>query len=574
MTHTRSMKMAMEELFQSRQQEEPVEVECDDSESKSYQGSGETAMAVFDPNKEETQVWLKRINLYEFAYLPWDAWSENEVVEHQWNMIKESKGVIIGDVRLIPNLVSKVFKISWNRAANQFWYLEKVCNLQKTAYISNEAFAPLQQAQQCVKVDWEIVLYNRMQLTSKRDRHRTPAVGRVAPYLAAIFEHVLKVTPAALGMRTPVADTLMEEGTVSGRSEFKKSESTSKKITLFSTEIVDGFATKNVPKSLLAKEGKSASHGAMGIFFVEEATNCLTNLEKFLQSQDEALRVLENAKQEHKYIVVSKGEMQTISMQLLQEKSNKEMLQEEWVDGLNTALDEQSKELDEKVAAVTTKNVLLINRVSPLAEMEKAILKGQGMTRVLVADSNADALKKEVLEYAQEMWYRATKTWREHMAMSTDQFKNWFLCARQDSVKRENEALKIENKMLVAEMEETRNNRKEIEDILSKLKAELSSALLEPDWNLAVEAESDVEKQVDADFVAKRLWSQMQKEILGSILLDPGITGPGQHMALAIRLCQVLHPGNFGCFTLMEVGMLTFVLLAFQGVFLGKDVAH
>ncbi|MCO5597808.1 hypothetical protein L7F22_051892 [Adiantum nelumboides] len=44
------MKMAMEELFQSRQQEDPVEVESDDSESKGYQGSGETAMAAFDPN--------------------------------------------------------------------------------------------------------------------------------------------------------------------------------------------------------------------------------------------------------------------------------------------------------------------------------------------------------------------------------------------------------------------------------------------------------------------------------------------------------------------------------------------
>ncbi|MCO5558612.1 hypothetical protein L7F22_012198 [Adiantum nelumboides] len=36
MTPTGSMKMAMEELFQSRQQEEPVEVESNDSDSKSY----------------------------------------------------------------------------------------------------------------------------------------------------------------------------------------------------------------------------------------------------------------------------------------------------------------------------------------------------------------------------------------------------------------------------------------------------------------------------------------------------------------------------------------------------------
>ncbi|MCO5601362.1 hypothetical protein L7F22_055482 [Adiantum nelumboides] len=81
MTHTRSMKMAMEELFQSRQQEDPVEVESDEAESESYHGSGEIAVAAFDPNKEETQIWLKRIGLYEFACLPWDAWAENELAE-------------------------------------------------------------------------------------------------------------------------------------------------------------------------------------------------------------------------------------------------------------------------------------------------------------------------------------------------------------------------------------------------------------------------------------------------------------------------------------------------------------
>ncbi|MCO5607773.1 hypothetical protein L7F22_061974 [Adiantum nelumboides] len=244
--------------LESQQQEEPVEVKSDDSKSESYQGSGDTVIAAFYPN-EETRVCLKRISLYEFACLPWHAWAENEFVEQQWNMIKEGKGLIAGDVRLAPKLVSK--------------------------------------------------------LTGKRDWHWTPAVGRVAPYLATIFEHVLKVTPAASGMKTPAADTLMKEGI-------------GKKITLFFTGIV-GSARKNVPESLLAKEGSSASHSAMGIFSVEEATNYLTNLGKFLQSQDEALRVLQNAKQEHKCSVVFDGELQKINMQLLQEKLDKEKLQEE-----------------------------------------------------------------------------------------------------------------------------------------------------------------------------------------------------------------------------------------------------
>ncbi|MCO5581896.1 hypothetical protein L7F22_035785 [Adiantum nelumboides] len=424
------------------------------------------------------------------------------------------------------------------RVANLFWYLEKVSILQKTAYMSKEAFALLYQAKRGIKVDWATMLYDWMQLTGKRDWRQTPAVGRVAPYLAAIFEHVLRVTPVASGLKTPAANALMEEGTLSGSkqrklllgsptidskspfkvswkdfeepeskmnfftmgykrearykqrklllgsppidskspfkvswkdleepeskmnfftmgSESKKSESKGKKITLFPKGIVES-AGKSVPKSLLAKEGSSASHGTMGMFPTEEATNCLDDLR----------------------------EMQKISTRLLQEKSDKERLQEEitrltakakamttkilrvvedfqqWVDGLKTVVDEQFKELDEK-----------------------------GMTGVLVADLDVDALKKEVLEYAQEMWNRETKLWREHMAVSTEQFKNWFLCAGQESVRRENEALKIENERLIAEMEEMKNNKNKIEESLSKLKGELSSGLLESDRNLAIEVE-------------------------------------------------------------------------------------
>ncbi|MCO5555418.1 hypothetical protein L7F22_008964 [Adiantum nelumboides] len=192
------------------------------------------------------------------------------------------------------------------------------------------------------------------------------------------------VTPAASCLKTLVANTLMEEGTISGSkqrklllgsptidskspfkvswkdleeheskmnfstmgSNSKKLESKGKKITLFPKGIVKSVG-KSVPKSssaihgtmgifsmeeatnCLAKEGSSASHGTMGIFSVEEATNCLVDLSKFLQTQDEALSVLENAKLEHKCNVVLEGEMQKINMQLFQEKLDKEKLHEE-----------------------------------------------------------------------------------------------------------------------------------------------------------------------------------------------------------------------------------------------------
>ncbi|MCO5558666.1 hypothetical protein L7F22_012252 [Adiantum nelumboides] len=322
MTHTRSMKMAMEELFKSRQQEEHVEVESNDSDSKSYQGSGDTAVAAFDPNKEETQVWLKRIGLYEFACLPWHAWAENDFAEQQWNMIKEGKGLIARDVRLTPKLVSKVFKILYLsvpakgmkvtdsqmkgefgnpigaklyymvrnaggiRATNLFCYLEKVCILQKTAYMSKEAFAPLYQAEQGVKV-----------------------------------------TPAASGMKTPAADTLMEEGTVSGSKH--------RKLLLGSTTIDVKSPFKVSWKDLEEPNSKWGLLDPRERMFWRArwprkvAVLVITNLGKFLQSQDEALRVLENAKQEHKCSVVFDGELQKISLQLFQKKSDKEKLQVE-----------------------------------------------------------------------------------------------------------------------------------------------------------------------------------------------------------------------------------------------------
>ncbi|MCO5608936.1 hypothetical protein L7F22_063154 [Adiantum nelumboides] len=214
---------------------------------------------------------------------------ENEFTKQQWNLIKEGKGLIAGDVRLTSKLVSKVFKISYLsvpakgrivtdsqmkgefgnligaksyymvrnaggiRAANLFWYLEK--------------------------------------LTGKRDRHRTFAVGRVAPYLAAIFEHVLKVTPATSGMKTPAADTLMEEGTKSGSK--------------------------------------------------------------------------------HQKLLLGSPTIDVKSPFKVSWKDFEDLDSKQWVDGLKTAMDEQFKELDEKVVAVTTENVLLINRLSPLAKMKK-----------------------------------------------------------------------------------------------------------------------------------------------------------------------------------------------------------
>ncbi|MCO5551181.1 hypothetical protein L7F22_004678 [Adiantum nelumboides] len=76
----------------------------------------------------------------------------------------------------------------------------------------------------------------------------------------------------------------------------------------------------------------------------------------------------------------------------------------------------------------------------------------------------------------------------------------------------------MENERLVAEMEELKNKSMGIEVSawgLRKWKSELSSGVLEPNWNLAVGAESDVEKQVDPNFVAKKAVETDAKGVAG-----------------------------------------------------------
>ncbi|MCO5577477.1 hypothetical protein L7F22_031310 [Adiantum nelumboides] len=65
----------------------------------------------------------------------------------------------------------------------------------------------------------------------------------------------------------------------------------------------------------------------------------------------------------------------------------------------------------------------------------------------------------------------------------------------------------MQNERLVAKMEEMKNKSKGTEVSawgLSKWKPKLSSGILEPDRNLTAGAESDMEKQVDSDFVAEK----------------------------------------------------------------------
>ena len=81
------------------------------------------------------------------------------------------------------------------QSTNLFWYLDKICLLAKTSYMSKEAFAPLWNAEREVKIDWASFLFERMQISEIKDKRRSPSVTKLVPYLGGIFGHVLQVLP-------------------------------------------------------------------------------------------------------------------------------------------------------------------------------------------------------------------------------------------------------------------------------------------------------------------------------------------------------------------------------------------
>ena len=61
----------------------------------------------FDVQDEETQVWLHRIGLYNFAQLPWAAWQQNAFVEQQMMHLRENRGYITDETEVTPQLVAQ-----------------------------------------------------------------------------------------------------------------------------------------------------------------------------------------------------------------------------------------------------------------------------------------------------------------------------------------------------------------------------------------------------------------------------------------------------------------------------------
>ena len=143
---------------------------------------------VLDVYDQDAKSWLRRIGLLEYARLPWQLWRDSPNAEVQLAHIKTKKGWLTDKLQVSVQLFADVFKLPHvqmqklkkisdsvmrsefgpsegtrnyfmvrncpkDRAVSFFWYLDKVCLLAKSAYMSKEAFMPLYHAERGVKVD-------------------------------------------------------------------------------------------------------------------------------------------------------------------------------------------------------------------------------------------------------------------------------------------------------------------------------------------------------------------------------------------------------------------------------------
>lgn len=387
MTHTRSMQVAMEELLNPKPEKVCSIEESDDGDSGGDDVEEVQVVEKFDTKDKETEVWLKRIGLYDYACLPWAIWEKNEFAERQHDHLRKTTGYITDGKEVTPQLIADVFKVPHYpgqrpkkisdavmkaefgaaegtrsyymvrncgklRSVHLFWYLDKVCLLAKTAYMSKEAFAPIYHAERGSKVDWATYIFDRMQLIEMKDKRRSPSIAKVSPYLAALFSYALKVpiipsaTPSNISgkaeherisehkKRKLVWDsTTQEKGQTSsqgykgGESPVKqkeaakisvfpqkavgpKAESKNKVITLFPKRPIELTPIKSVPFS----HDFSVKPG--GIFSVHDAVRCLTDLNHFICNQDAKVITLEEKQADDQRIGTMEREIRSLQEQI------------------------------------------------------------------------------------------------------------------------------------------------------------------------------------------------------------------------------------------------------------------
>ncbi|MCO5556383.1 hypothetical protein L7F22_009931 [Adiantum nelumboides] len=428
MMQNRSMKVAMTELLRPcRESIQSVE------ESEGTESGGDNAVEEmkvdekFDVHDRDTELCHLRVNA----------------------------GYIMEEMDISPKLVAEVFKVAHNplhkgkkvtnavkkfefgqpkgsrayymvqncgklRSAHLFWYLDKVCLLTKTAYMSKEAFAPIYHAKRGQKGDWASFIFDRLlQLSEARDKRRPPSVTKVAPYLQAIFSHVLQVP------LTPTPKIFVKSLEVQSLSDAKRRK--------FDWDLSSGDKLKSVlgqgSKSAVGTDEKGQSSGKEAMILTLETQ----------KAEGERIDSLER----------ELGQLQSRVDEVLKEKS---ILQEELAQ-LSANMRNQISEM----ARTTQEFQIWADGLTPLVDLERPTLDGQGVTSVLIFDADVDVLNKEVFDYTsllhqadvdvlnkevfdytKELWHQAAGIFQEHMAEPVDKYKSWCEAAGEHKVRKEN----------------------------------------------------------------------------------------------------------------------------------------
>ena len=196
-------------------QSSPIEIDEDHEE----QG------AELDISDSDTEVWLRKIKLWEYANLPWSAWEKNTKAKEQFDYLKNTGGFVAQRMQITPEFVAAAFQLPHTndpsvlkvtdqvmrgefgapegqkqyymvrnaplqRQTQLRWFLSNVCMLVKTLYMSKESYALLHSAEKGLNVDWGSLLHEKLQFyAGLRDKRRKVSVERLAPYMAGLFSY-------------------------------------------------------------------------------------------------------------------------------------------------------------------------------------------------------------------------------------------------------------------------------------------------------------------------------------------------------------------------------------------------
>ncbi|MCO5574239.1 hypothetical protein L7F22_028021 [Adiantum nelumboides] len=316
--------------------------------------------------------------------------------------------------------------------------------------MSKEAFAPICHAERVQNVDWASFICDRLQLAEPRDKRRSPSVTKVAPYLQAISSHVLQVP------LTPPLPSFVKSPDVQSISEAKRRKLDWE--TPFGDKSKATMGQGIKPERLRGADSgytgyqdhtfsQTPSAKLQGVFSLQDAVQSLSDLNRFICNQDAMVLTLETQKAEGERIDSLEREVSHLQSRVDEVLKEKTALQEE--------LAQISADMRNRMADMVG-TVQEIQLLTPLVDLEKATLDGQGVTGVSFADADVDTLKKEVFDYTKELWHQATALFQEHMAKPIDQYKSWFESTWEYKVREENAELRAHNADLEMQLEAIR----------------------------------------------------------------------------------------------------------------------